>query len=49
MAGAWMVQVGSANLTRPDFMPRLIESLDRRLDELGIRSLDEIRGCVKPH
>lgn len=49
MAGAWMVQVGSANLTRADFMPRLIESLDRRLDELGIRSLDEIRGCVKPH
>lgn len=49
MAGASMVQTGSGNLTRPDFMPRLIEALDRRLDEMGVRNLDEIRGCARPH
>ena len=48
MAGASMVQVGSANLTRPDFMMRLIEELQVRLEELGVKSLDEIRGTVRP-
>lgn len=49
MAGAWMVQVGSANLTRPDFMKQLIEGLNERLEELGVKNLEEIRGCAKPH
>lgn len=48
MAGASMVQVGSANLTRPDFMMRLIEDLEKRLEELGVKNLDEIRGAAKP-
>lgn len=49
MVGAWLVQVGSANLTRPDFMKKLIEDLDKRLDQLGVRNLEEIRGCATPY
>lgn len=49
MAGAWLVQVGSANLTRPDFMKKLIEDLDARLNQLGVSNLEEIRGCAKAH
>ena len=49
MAGAWLVQVGSANLTRPDFMKKLIEDLEMRLDQLGVKNLEEIRGCAKAH
>lgn len=46
MAGAWAVQVGSANFTRPDFMVRLLEDLEVLVEKLGIESLDEIRGCA---
>lgn len=46
MVGAFAVQVGSANLTRPDFMMGLLENLERLTEELGIESLDEIRGCA---
>lgn len=47
MAGAHAVQVGSANLMRPDFMARLIEELEALMDQMHIESLDEIRGCAK--
>lgn len=47
MAGAWLVQVGSANLTCPDFMPKLLVELVQLMEEMGINSFDEIRGCVK--
>ena len=46
MLGAFAVQVGSANLTRPDFMMELLKDLERLTEELGIKSLDEIRGCA---
>ncbi len=46
LVGAHAVQVGSANLMRPDFMKRLLEELDALMDELGIESLDEIRGTA---
>lgn len=49
LAGASMVQVGSANLTRPDFMARLIEDLDARLDQLGVKAVSELTGAAKPH
>lgn len=47
MVGAFAVQVGSANLTRPDFMMRLLEELQGLLEELSIDSLEEVRGCAK--
>lgn len=46
MAGAWAVQVGSVNFTRPDFMVRLLEDLEALMEKLGIESLEEIRGCA---
>lgn len=46
MAGAFAVQVGSANLTRPDFMMHLLKDLERLMEELGITSLDEVRGSA---
>lgn len=48
MAGAAAVQVGSANLSRPDLMPRILEDLVVLMEQLGIASLDEIRGTASP-
>jgi len=48
MAGAFAVQVGSANLRRPDFLQILTEDLERLMEELHIESLDEIRGTASP-
>ncbi|PXX52429.1 dihydroorotate dehydrogenase (NAD+) catalytic subunit [Hungatella effluvii] len=47
MAGAHAVQIGSANLMRPDFMERLIEELYELMDKMKIDSLDGIRGCAE--
>lgn len=47
MVGAFAVQVGSANLTRPDFMQNLPDELEKLQEELGIESLDDIRGAAK--
>lgn len=47
MAGAHAVQIGSANLMRPDFMARLIDDLGELMVKMGIESLDEIRGCAE--
>ncbi len=46
MAGATAVQVGAANLVDPWTCPRIIRELPLRMDELGIGSLDEIRGIA---
>lgn len=46
MAGATVVQVGSANLNRPDLMAKIVAELPVLMKELGIRSMDEIRGCA---
>lgn len=46
MAGATAVQVGSANLVDPWACPEIIKALPVRMEELGIESLDEIRGVI---
>lgn len=46
MAGATAIQIGSANLGDPWIMPRIIDVLPQRMEELGISNLDEIRGVV---
>lgn len=48
MCGAAAVQVGSANLSRPDLMYHIIEDLEILMKKLGIESLEEIRGCGVP-
>ena len=42
MAGASAVAVGTANFTDPMICPKLIEELPRRMDELGIPSLEAL-------
>ena len=46
MAGASAVQIGSASLADPWAIPKIIEALPGRMEELGIHSIDEIRGIV---
>lgn len=46
MAGATAIEIGSANLVDPWTMPRIISELQPRMDELGIKNLEEIRGVV---
>lgn len=48
MAGATAVQIGAANLVDPFICKEIIETLPQRMEEYGIESLDEIRGCVGP-
>lgn len=48
MAGAFAVQVGSANLSRPDFLGRLVDELADLMAHMGIESLNEIRGSAHP-
>lgn len=47
MAGAYAVQVGSANLSRPDFMHRLLKDLEVLAGQMGISSFEEIRGTAR--
>ena len=46
MAGASAVQIGAANLVDPWTCSRLVDELPERMEELGIESLDEIRGIA---
>lgn len=46
MAGATAIEIGSANLVDPWTMPRIISELQPRMEELGIKNLEEIRGVV---
>ena len=46
MAGATAIQMGSANLRDPWACKKVIKALPHRMHELGIGSLDEIRGIV---
>lgn len=46
MAGASAIEVGSANLIDPWACPQIIEDLPKRMVELGISNLNEIRGVV---
>lgn len=47
MAGASAVAVGTANFTDPYACPKLIEGLPKRMDELGIHTLEELIADVK--
>ena len=47
MAGATAVAVGTANFANPHATIDVIEGIEAFMDQQGIKSLDEIRGCVK--
>ena len=46
MAGASAVQIGAANLVDPWACEKICRELPLKMDELGIRTLDEIRGII---
>lgn len=46
MAGATGIEIGSANLVDPWKCQKTIDALPKRMKELGIRNLEEIRGVV---
>lgn len=46
MAGATLVQIGTANFIKPDVVIDIIDGLTEFMDREGIDSLDEIRGIV---
>ena len=46
MAGATGIEIGSANLVDPWTCQKTFDALPKRMKELGIRNLEEIRGVV---
>lgn len=46
LVGARAVQVGTANLLRPDSVFNIVRELPALMQELGIESLDELRGSL---
>ncbi len=46
MAGAGLVQIGTANFIKPDIALDIINDLEEFLDNENIKSLDEIRGII---
>ena len=44
LVGAWAVQIGTANFLRPDMSFRIAAQLPGLLEELGVRSWEELRG-----
>lgn len=47
MAGATMVSVGTANFHNPTVTLDIIEGIEKFMTSQGIKSLDEIRHCVR--
>ena len=47
MAGATAVSVGTANFNNPNVTSEVIDGIERFMKDQGIKSLDEIRGCVR--
>ncbi|HBZ03734.1 MAG TPA: dihydroorotate dehydrogenase [Lachnospiraceae bacterium] len=47
MAGATVVSVGTANFHNPNATVEIIDGIEAFMKKEGIRSLDEIRGCVR--
>lgn len=47
MAGATAVAVGTANFTDPYICPKIIDGLEKRLDELGIESIQSLVNEVR--
>ncbi|WMJ77966.1 MULTISPECIES: dihydroorotate dehydrogenase [unclassified Sedimentibacter] len=46
MAGASLIQIGTANFVKPDIAVDIIKGLTEYMDREGIKNLDEIRGIV---
>ena len=46
MAGAWAIQVGSANFIKPDITLDIINGIEAFMEKEGIKSLEEIRGII---
>ena len=46
MAGASLVQIGTANFIKPDIAKDIINDLEEFLDSENIKSFDEIRGII---
>ncbi len=44
LAGASAVAVGTANFVDPYVMPKIIQDLERVLDEMGVKSITELTG-----
>jgi len=42
MAGASAVAIGTANFSDPYVCPKIIDSLEKRMDELGIVSIEQL-------
>lgn len=47
MAGATLIQIGTANFIKPDIALDIINGLSEYMDREGIKTLDEIRGIVR--
>ena len=47
MAGATLVQVGTANFMDPGACVRITQEIGLWMDTHGVRTLDEIRGCAR--
>ncbi len=47
MAGATAVSVGTANFVNPYATIEIVDGITKFMKDNGIKSLDEIRGCVK--
>ncbi len=48
MAGASCIQVGTANFARPDAALVVLEELRALMAQLGIESIEQVRGCIRP-
>jgi dihydroorotate dehydrogenase (NAD+) catalytic subunit len=46
MAGATLVQIGTANFIKPDIAIDILNDLEEFIDTENIKSLDEIRGII---
>jgi dihydroorotate dehydrogenase (NAD+) catalytic subunit len=46
MAGATLVQVGSANFRKPDICLDIIRGIEEYMDGEGLEDLEEIRGII---
>jgi dihydroorotate dehydrogenase (NAD+) catalytic subunit len=46
MAGAYAVQVGTANFIKPDICIDIIDGIEKYMKDQNIKSLDEIRGII---
>lgn len=48
MAGAAAVQVGTANFANPRATLQATEEIEAWMDQNGVKTLEEIRGCARP-